>query len=253
MNQKTNTKESLKSKIQFLTALIFVYVILFEFILEHNKILPKPSLLLESFISIWKDYDLVETIAITTTTIYLAIAISSFFIYRFSGYILKIFFEYEEVIEKLKIFRYFPALFFAILFSFWFSNSIMAGFLFALLSSGLIMIVRLLSYSKINRTYFDVALNLGLNKNEIYRKVVFKDILPRFVTEFSSIHYYLWILVMIYEFVNEIKGFGGIYRTALAYNDFTGLFPIAIIISILIWFGSIIINYMNNKIVFWES
>lgn len=253
MIQETNIKDSLKSKIQFLTALIFVYVILFEFILEQNKILPKPSLLLESFVSIWKDYSLVETIAITTTTIYLTLAISFLFIYRFSGYLLKIFFEYQEVIEKVKIFRYFPALFFAILFSFWFANSILAGFIFALLSSLLIMISRLFPYLKINRTYYDVATNLGLKKNEIYRKVVFKDILPKYAREFKRIHYYLWILVMIYEFVNEIKGFGGIYRTALAYNDFAGLFPIAILISILICFGSIIINYINEKIVFWES
>ena len=254
MKEEPNNNKLVKSKILFLIAILFVYFILFEFILPYNKILPKPSMLLESFISIWIDYSLVETMAITTTTIYFTLAVSYIVIFLFSSYLLKIFIEYSEVIEKLKIFRYFPAFFFAIIFSYWFANSIAAEILFAFLSSCLLMIsVFLTSAKTCNRTYVDVAMNLGLKKTDIYRQVIFKNIQPKFISEFSRIHYYLWILVMIYEFINEINGFGGVYRTALTYNDFTGLFSIAIVISLLIFLGSAVINFINEKIVFWEA
>lgn len=254
MKEQLPNSKLVKSKILFLITILFVYVILFEFILPFNKVLPKPSLLLESFISVWKDYSLVESMAITTTTIYLTLAISYLVISLISGYLLKIFFEFPEVIEKLKIFRYFPAFFFAILFSYWFANSIAAEILFAFLSSCLLMISVFLTSTKTSsRTYFDVAMNLGLKGEDIYRQVAFKNIQPKFISESSRIHYYLWILVMIYEFINEINGFGGVYRIALMYNDFSGLFSFAIVISLLIWFGDIVIKFIHEKIVFWEA
>lgn len=59
-----------KSKIVLTVTLIFIYILLFQFILPVNKVLPKPSLLIESFIIIWSDYNLLTSLAVTSTVIY---------------------------------------------------------------------------------------------------------------------------------------------------------------------------------------
>lgn len=243
----------IKSKVTFLLVLLFTYIILFEFILPLNKILPKPSLLYESFLYIWKGYNLLSALAITSTVIYLAIIIAYLVISATAGIIIKFALEYPDAVEKLKVFRYFPAFFIAILFSYWFQDSIIAEFIFAFLTSLALILFNLISEIKNhNPVYVETALNLGSNKYLIYSKVIFKDIQPKHFNGLIRIHYYLWILVMIYEFINNIGGFGGVYRTALIYRDFAGLFSVAIVISILILFGSIVINFIKEKLFFWE-
>lgn len=253
MPKELNHKIMMKSKVTFVLVLLFTYIILFEFILPFNKVLPKPSLLYESFLYIWKDYDLLSALAITSTVIYLAIILAYLVVYVSAGIIIKFALEYPDAIEKLKVFRYFPAFFIAILFSYWFGESLVAEFVFAFLTSFALILFHLISEIKNhNPVYADTASNLGLNKYSICSKVIFKDIQPNHFNGLIRIHYYLWILVMIYEFINNIGGFGGVYKTALIYRDFVGLFSVALVISILILFGSIVINYIKEKLFFWE-
>lgn len=254
MQNELENKNLLKSKVYFVGILLFIYIILFEFILPVNKVLPKPSLLYESlFIYIWRDYNLISAIAITTTIIYSSIILSYLFIYFLAGTIIKYTVEFPEAIEKLKVFKYFPAFFFAILFSYWFDNSIVAEFLFALISSfGLILFNMISEIKNHNPIYTEVAINLGLEKKSIYSKVIFKNIQPNLFIGLNRIHYYLWILIMIYEFICGINGFGGVYKTALLYRDFAGLYSIALVISILILVGSFLINIIKEKLFFWE-
>ncbi|MEW6507928.1 MAG: ABC transporter permease subunit [Bacteroidota bacterium] len=244
----------MRSKFTFVLVLLFVYVVLFEFILPLNKVLPKPTLVLYSFGYIWTDYNFLEAVTITSTSVYLSLLLAYFVVNLTAGFIIKYAVEYPEAVEKLKVFRYFPAFFFAILFSYWFHNSIFAEFLFAFLSSLVLIVIQLIAALKnYNKVYVEVAKNLGVENQQIYSKVIFKNLQPNLFTELVRIHYYLWILVMVYEFINSINGFGGVYRTALQYNDFAGLFSIAILISVLILFGSLIIKIFHEKIIFWEE
>mgnify|MGYP000280092929 CR=1 FL=1 len=253
MPKELENKFLLKSKIHFLLVLLFVYVILFEFILPFNNLLPKPSLLVESLVQIWQDYNLLSAIAITTTIIYTSLLIAYFINYVSAGTTIKIAIEFPETIEKLTLFKYFPAFFFAIIFSFWFGDSIWGEFLFALIASTLLVIVNLIAEIKDHNPVFaEVASNLGLNKNAVYSKVIFKDIQPIHFSNLVRIHYYLWVLLMIYEFISNINGLGGIYRSALMYRDFAGLFSIALVVSILILFGSDVIKFIKEKLFFWK-
>lgn len=254
MGGKLFIGESLRSKSGFLLAILFIYVVLFEFILPANRILPMPHILFESFLYIWDGYNIIQAIAITSTIVYSSLVVSYFIIQIFAGRLIKFSVEYPGSIEKLKIFRYFPAFFFAIIFAYWFEDSIVAEFLFGLLSSLLLIAGSLLNSSRnFNKTYFDAGLNMNMSRSEVYSKIVFKEIQPVFFSDLFRIHYYLWILVMIYEFICGIEGFGGIYKTALSYKDFAGLFSIAVVISILILIGNSVIKYIDEKIFFWEE
>lgn len=243
----------MKSKLAFIFVLVFIYVLLFEFILPLNMVLPKPSLVFESFGYIWADYNIIEAIAITSTSVYLSLLIAYFTVSLFSSLIIKLAIEFPNAIEKLKVLRYFPAFFFAIIFSYWFENSILAEFLFAFLSSIILISIQLVIVTKKhNKVYVDIASNLGIKRNKIYSNVIFKNIQPYLFSELIRIHYYMWVLVMVYEFINAISGFGGVYKMALIYRDFVGLFSIAILISILILFGSYIIKIIHEKLFYWE-
>ncbi len=243
----------IKDKLRLIAVLIFVYIVLFEFILPINKLLPKPSLLAESIVDIWSDYNFLESLASTTTVIYLSLLISYVTIHFKSPYLIKLKFELPELLGSLKIFRYFPAFFFAIIFIYWFGDSFIAEIVFGIIVSTLLLSFEVINQVKmVNNNYLDVARNLGLNGIRLYSKVAYKNIQPFIFFKLQHIHYYLWVLIMIYEFVGRINGLGGVYYYALTYRDFTALFSFALIISILILLGDIILKYINEKIFFWE-
>lgn len=245
---------ALKSKFIFFAVLVFIYISLFEFTLPINKVLPKPSMLLESFFSIWPVYNLFIAFAITTTIVYLSLAIGYLLLIVKSRYIITAAYEYNNSVETLKLFRYFPPFFAAILFAFWFRDSIAAEALFGLLSVAFILGGKLFVESKNAKSEFILTgRNLGLSKNEIYSKIIWKSVEPIVYKELSRVHYFLWIIIMIYEFIAEIEGFGGVYRIALLYNDFSALISIAIFISIIIWLGNLIIDVLGKKMFSWED
>lgn len=248
-----NSISRLKNKFVFSIALLFVYVAFFEFILPVNRILPKPSVLLESFFTIWQDYNLIQAMAITSTAVYISIGIGFAILSWLSTFIIKLALEYRESLETLKIFRFFPAFFFAIVFIYWFQDSFIAEIFFGLFTFLIFISNECINNAKkVNQEYLLIGRNLELTDNQIYSKIVWKTLLPSLTKSLLRLHYYLWIIVMIYEFVGGISGFGGVYKLALNYSDFTALFTIAIVISILILIGDFIIKYITDKLVFWD-
>ncbi len=243
-----------KSKIVLTVTLIFIYILLFQFILPVNKVLPKPSLLIESFIIIWSDYNLLTSLAVTSTVIYLSLILSSIVIYWLGKVIIMIAMEYRNSYELVQLLKYFPAFFFAIIFVYWFGNSIWGELLFAFCISLFFLKRNIFDLSiNVKETYIITAKNLGLLNNEIYSDVIKKAIFPKLYNSLKPIHNYLWIIILIYEFISQKNGLGGVYYTALLYNDFTALFSVAILISLLIWIGDFMINFITKKIFFWES
>jgi ABC-type nitrate/sulfonate/bicarbonate transport system permease component len=244
----------MKSKAIFFVVLVFVYVMLFEFILPINKVLPKPSLLFETFHSMWPVYNLFQAFVITSTAVYLAL-IAGYFVVAFSAkQIIAASYGLSDSLSTLKLFKYIPPFFIAILFAFWFGDSFYAELLF-----GLLIVVFTLTNKMFNEVrnvkeeYVLVGKSLGLNKNEIFSKIIKKAIEPTVAKELKNVHYYLWIILLIYEFVAGIQGFGGFYKTALMFNDYSALIAVAIIISVIIWLGDFLITFIQNKLLFWEQ
>jgi len=244
----------LQNSAALFVTLFFVYVVLFEFILPINKVLPKPSLLYESFIHIWSDYNLLLAFTTTTSVIYIAIALSILFLYTGAGYYIKLLVELKYSIQSFQIFRFIPVFFVAVLFNFWLPNNLLAELLFGLLIATFLVIIKLFDESKkIKEEYLLVAWNLNLLQSSIYKKVYWKSALPALSKYYEKVHLTLWTLILIYEFIDNTHGFGFIFRTALDYKDFTALYTLGIILSLLIWFGNSVIRYVNNKIIYWSA
>lgn len=243
----------LKNRLTFLFVLLFVYVLLFEFILPINKFLPKPSLLIETFPALLTDYNMLAEMTITTTIVYLSIVIGYFIVWLFSYQFSKLISKNIGLFNNLRLFKNFPAFFFAILFAFWFGSSIIAELLFASVISAFFIVLSFMQIAtNVPSEYLDSGRSLGLTGKELHKNVTWKYSLPFIFNELHRLHYYLWVLILIYEFIGSSNGFGGVYNLALSYNDLSAIIMLGIIIALLIWLGNSIIDFIEKKLVFWK-
>ncbi|MBN1302003.1 MAG: ABC transporter permease subunit [Melioribacteraceae bacterium] len=247
-------KSGISDKIKFTLILLFVYIVLFEFVLPVNKILPRPSLLLESFVQIWEDYNFIYHLSFSSLIIYSSMILVYLFVSLFRKTILKIFLNFSSGFDNLSIFKYFPAFFFAIIFAYWFPQSLLAEFVFVLLALTVYLLVVIRdSVTAINENQLLVAKSIGMPDDQVVKKVLWKNVQPIIFRKAGSIHYTIWILVLIYEFIGNHEGIGHVYNMSLNYNDFAGLFSIAVYVSLLVFIGAVLIKYAESKIIFWEK
>lgn len=252
----TPKKEHLKfSKLlQYFLGAVIAYILLFEFIIPSNEILPSPTLLVESLAPLWNNYNLFESFVITTSIIYIAVIVGYLLINFFAGTILKLFIEHTPILNAFRLFRYFPLFFAVILFVFWFNYSIIAEFVFALIVVIVSLSISLYdSLSEVKAAYITASKGLNTTKNKIYSKVIWKNSQPYVFKSIFNIHLNLWLLILVYEYVSENGGMGTIFNMTLSYNDFAGAVALAIIIALLIWLGTAIIRYIESKLIYWEN
>jgi ABC-type nitrate/sulfonate/bicarbonate transport system permease component len=176
------------------------------------------------------------------------------FVYVRIARLTKLFVEFEGSFLSFRLFRYLPAFFFAVIFNFWFSKNLIGEFIFSFILVLFLVSKKLFEESKnVKEEYLLVARNLKLTPSDIYEKIYWKSALPVLSDYFKRIHYYLWVLVLVYEFIGNSHGVGSIYRASLAYNDFTALFTLAIMIALLIWFGDFFIASLKKKLIHWTA
>ena len=59
-------------------------------------------------------------------------------------------------------------------------------------------------------------------------------------------------MILLFEFIGGVEGFGSLYKSVLEFSDFAGLFALAIVIAILIWLGNLAIKVIENKLIYWK-
>ena len=173
---KTNHK---KKNLIILLIVIAVYYVLFEFILPINRILPKPSLLIESFSSLWSDYHLVNAFAVSASAVYTSIIIGYLIINFTSGFWISAFRKNETLFLPFRLFRYFPAFFYAVIFAFWFPESIIAEYFFALIAAVFFLALTIRTVlPNVKKEYLVSAESMGVSESNINSKVIWKLIQP---------------------------------------------------------------------------
>lgn len=243
---------SYKNKLKLFGSIVFVYVMLFEFILPMNKVLPKPTILFESFLHVWQDYGLLAGIMITAGTVYFAIGLSLLLLWFLRGTIIKLLLEQKVIFELLQLFKTIPVFILIVLTAFWFDGSELAKVIFIFVVT-MISLTRVLAKEifQTKSEYLDIAKNL--NPSKLYTDVYWNSSLPGLLNLAERFQRILWLIVLSYEFVSVSFGIGTILRLALLYKDFGGIIVIAIILTMLIWCGTLVIKFIKKKIAFWES
>ncbi len=247
------SSNSNSKRFKFLLVLLFAYVVLFEFILPVNRVLPRPSLLLDSMIAVWRDYNLLYEISISTLIIYGAMIAAYLLIHLLRQPLLKTISLISGGLNLLRVFRFFPAFFYAVIFAYWFPDSLVAEFGFVLVAFVFYMLAEIrLSLPNVNNNYILVAGNLGVPENRVYSEVIWKELQPGVFSALGRMHYFAWILVLIFEYIGNYAGLGHVYNAALTYNDFAGLFSIAIYASLLILLGDFLVKYAKKRLIYWD-
>ncbi len=250
----SNKKKILINRIKFFTALLFVYVVILQFIIPANKFLPKPSLFAESFLYIWKDYQLPAAIGYTASLIYSSLILSYLLVFLLRGMLIQFLVEFHHVILTSRLFRYVPLFILLILFSCWFPASIIAEFVFIMLLIISHFLSEMLSGIKyVNKDYVIVAKNLGISKNKIYREVYWKELQPVLFNIVNRLQHFLWMVALVYEFVGDAHGLGTAIRNAFTFNDYTALLYFILFATLVIWFFAAIVNVIEKKLIFWNK
>ncbi len=254
MHKSSCINNKFKFAFTSVVSFLFIYVMIFEFIIPGTSFLPSFTTLVYSLPSLWKEYDFFNRFLLTYTVVYLSLFLGFLVLYLKRIFIIKFYYVFPEFINLPNLLKYFPAFFFAILFTYWFQQNILAEYAY-----GFLYVVWLLSYSlmssvpSVPQEFIDSAKTMGKTYNEIIAQIIWKHSLPKVFKRLEDSHYLLWVIVLIYEFIAETNGLGLIYKKALNYNDISVVLDLAVILSFVMLFGKMVLSAIKKRFVFWES
>jgi len=251
MKEKGN---NFKNAFSLVAVFLFVYIILFEFILPVNRLLPRPSLILKSFHLIWTGYNLTSALSNTLLVVYVALIVTYLIIYAKVPYLFKWFVQYKNSFITLGVFKYIPLFFTLVIFNLWFNDKLYGEFIFAVLFCLVLSLNKLFNETgNVKEEYILAARSLGLTSNEISEKVYWKSVQPEFVKYFAKLHISLWSILLVFEFIGNTNGMGKAFQEALTDSNLTAVVMFGIIVSLFIAFGNFVIESFRKIFTSWEA
>jgi len=238
----------------FLLAYLLIWLILFEFIIPASNVLPKPSIVFQSFGALWSDYNLLTNFLSTVSSIYLPLIIAYFLVMIISEFLFNRKSFFAAFISSIHWFgKYLPGLLIAFIIIYWFpdSNYIESVFVFFTALSSMIIFYQL-EIENVEQEYIDSALSLGISKSNLNRKVLWKSVQPKLFSHIFEMHLYIWSMIIAFEFIKGGFGLGVVLKNALLYRDLSALFSIFIITGVTIFIGQTIIRFLKKKFAFWS-
>jgi NitT/TauT family transport system permease protein len=250
-----NKKNYSDSKyISILSGLLFIWILLSEFILSPNNILPKPSIVGLSIISLFRDYHFLANMLSSISAVYLSSIVACLFIwilrkYLFNGNKLLGYFAYFQKWLSGIV----PGILFGLFLILWFPDSDNSKYIFIFF----VCFINLYNTTeeelkKVNGEFIDAIASLGAERKIIFNKVCLKTIEPAIAESLPNLHFHLWSGLIVFEIIKGGPGLGSIVKTAVLFKDLAGLFASILFVSVLIWVGNSIIKYFMNKIFFWS-
>jgi len=244
-----------KETVYLYIALYFLlWIILFEFILPVNNILPKPSIVIQSFPSLISDYNLLPNYISTIAVIYIAL-VTAYYTVRYLSYLPgkenKAAINFIYSLEWFS--EYIPGIILGLLLIFWFPKSEYIEFIFAYLAAFFPMMIRLQnSRVKVPSEYILSARSMGFGEGYISRRILWKFSQAEILSHIQSIHLNLWLMLIAFEYIKGGYGIGNIFQRALIYNDLSAFFSAVIITGITVYIATTSLKYIKNRIIFWK-
>jgi ABC-type nitrate/sulfonate/bicarbonate transport system permease component len=255
MNLETiySSKKSGLTPVLYFAAFIFAYIILFEFLLPSG-ILPPPSLLPASFLSLWNDYDLFMHFLYTVSDVYIALAAGYVCVFLLRSFIIQAAYKNTDIAKAFSPFVYFPIIFFVGIFIYWLPENNAYEYLFTFVVSLFLAAKKLYTEStKINREYIEAALSMKIPQTKIYSDVIWKASQPEVFNEMKNIHLYIFNILIFFEFIRGSYGIGSLYKLTFLYNDFSGFLIVSIFLAVIFYIGNLAIEALKNKLINWEK
>lgn len=240
----------------YITLVLFItWIVLFEFILAENNILPRPDIVLLSIPALFKDYDFLSHFLTTISAVYLPGMLAYLIIFICREFILR-----ESGILN-KIINYFsglsiivPALLIAILMIYWFPHSFYTEYLFSFLVTLLWMAAEFHSSERLKIESYVLAFSsMGAEKAFLDKNILWNELKPRLFKKLYPHHLHLWALILTFEYIQDYYGLGTILRKTLYFHDFSALIITIFVIPVIILAGFSCLKLLENKFVFWEA
>jgi len=247
-------KSHLRKIYYFLFTYLVLWILLFEFLLPVNQVLPKPSIVIESFPDLWTDYNLPANYLSTISVIYISLILAFFTVKILSPYLVEKNNFISLFINSLEWFSEFlPGIIIGLLLIFWFPESEFIEFVFAFATAFTSLMIKFQNESEnVSKEYIFSAQSLGLGENKITKLIIWKDVQPRLTNHLFNLHFYLWSMLILFEFIKGGLGLGVIFKQALDYKDLSAIFSVFLITGLTIYLGTLVLKYIRNKFVFWS-
>ncbi|RPI73293.1 MAG: ABC transporter permease subunit [Ignavibacteriales bacterium] len=247
-------KSYLKKIYYFILAYFLLWILLFEFILPVNNFLPKPSIVIESFPDMWTEYNLPSHYLSSVGVIIISLFLAYQLVKILSPYLIEKENFVSLFINSLEWFsEYIPGIVIGFLLIFWLPDSEYAEFIFAFATAFTSIMIKFQNESEnVNEEYILSAKSLGLNQNKISRLIIWNNVKPKLISHLFSLHFYIWLMLIVFEFIKGGLGLGVIYRRALEFKDLSAIFSVFIITGITIFLGTLILKFIRKKFAFWN-
>ncbi len=195
------------------------------------------------FIAILQDYFIVQNLAFTSTVVYSALALLYVILYVILHYTPSIINCLIFISEKLSFIKYLPVLVLAIILNLLFPGQIWAEFAFAFLFSFVLVIIQInKTKSRTNPEYSKFAEDLSINYEVVKEKLYFSNLFRKI----KNIHYEVWLLVLVYEFINGQDGLGGVLKKGFIFDDLYAVLVTGLIIGLLIWVVDFLVSFLKK-------
>jgi|GEM_PF-3105771 len=237
-----------KNVLYFRIIAVLVYAVLFEFFLPVNKILPKPSSIINSLTEIFITYD-VSTAILNTFSLYITGIIIVFLILSlFSLPIIANHKSIKIIFNTISLFTIIPYFLAIVLWAFWFPGSETLKVLFIILIHSLLFLEDL-SSKKYVLPEFITTLQENFNLKG-YKKysIAFNYLQVSVVYNFIERIKFVWLLLLTFEFIDNTSGCGSIYRQMLDYSDLSGIVTFSLIIGAGIYLIVVFLKYYYSRV-----
>ncbi|MDX9923474.1 MAG: hypothetical protein RBS48_01820 [Ignavibacteriaceae bacterium] len=195
------------------------------------------------FISILQDYFIVQNLAFTSTVVYSALALLYIVLYFILHYTPSIINCLITISEKLSFIKYLPVLVLAIILNLLFPGQIWSEFVFAFLFSFVLVIIQInKTKSRTNPEYSKFAKDLSINFEVVKEKLYFSNLFRKI----KNIHYEVWLLILVYEFINGQDGLGGVLKKGFIFDDLYAVLVTGLIIGLLIWVVDFLVSFLKK-------
>lgn len=243
-----------KTRIIFYTrlilVLIFIYILLFEFILLPNQFLPKPSILIESFISLFKDYNMGFAILHTTSIIY-AVIFVLYWMYRFLNQFTIIF---SNLIPFDLNYSAYAIVFAPLFFSFWLDLPLWGEVIYVFIVVDFQFFKSIHNaLRKVKPEYILASRSLSISKNDIESKIIWNLIKPEIFKNFKQLNIIAWMSVILFEYFTSLDGVGSVLTNLVLYHDFSGTVAFMLLAAFLIFITNLILGFLQFKFADWEQ
>ncbi len=190
----------------------------------------------------------------TISVVYISLFLSYFCVKILSPYIKEKDNFISTFINSFEWFSEFiPGIIIALLLIFWFPESEFVEFIFAFATAFTSLIIKFQNESEnVKEEYLFAAQSLGLSEKKITQLVIWKDVQPKLMAHILNFHFYIWTVLIIFEFIKGGLGLGVIFRQALEYKDLSAIFSVFLITGLTIYFGNLSLRIIRNKFINWN-